>query len=170
MRRRTLGNTTSETASTRITRRTISGQDTASCPVEACSTVRVAAAVMTTGAADRPPAARTCWADGELGELLEGELEAVAIGVAPAGATQGAALVSCAGSEIGTVAAVDDPPHPPRPVVCRASSDMRSSSCSRPTLMCRIRATERALCGAPWTPARNDSRRWERLSSEPMHP
>ena len=90
---------------------------------------------MTTGGADRPPAARTCWEDGELGEPVEDEPEAVDTGVALAGVTQGAELVSWAGPETGTVATADDPSHPPRPEVCRASSDMRSSSCSRPVLM-----------------------------------
>jgi hypothetical protein len=109
----------------------------------------VAAGVITTGAADRPPAARTCWADGELGVPLEDEPEAVETGVVLAGATQGAVLVSWAGPEVGTVATAEEPPHPPRPEVCSASSDMRSSSCSRPVLMWRIRATEPALRGAP---------------------
>ena len=147
----------------------ISGQETASRPVEACSTVRIAAGVTTTGAADRPPAARTCCCEA-VEPVAEREPDPVETGVVLLAVTHGAALVSCAGPDTGTVVSADEPPHPPRPAVCRASSDMRSSSCSRPALTCRIRATAPALRGEPCRPARSESSRWERPSSEPMHP
>ena len=65
---------------------------------------------------------------------------------------------------------VDAPLHPWLPASWRLSRDICSSSCSRPALMCRIRATEAALRGALCSPLRRLSRRWDRLSSELRHP